>query len=50
MNNKLTDEEVITIAAAIDILRELREREEFLDTKTYSLLYELRYILELFEL
>ena len=50
MNNKLTDEEVITIAAAIDILRDLRDREEFLDTKTYSLLSELQAALDLFDL
>ena len=50
MPEKLTDSEIVVITDAIIIVEELRNRTQYLDSQTFSLLLELRDALEMFDL
>ena len=50
MPEKLTDNEIVVITDTIMIIEDLRNRTQYLDTQTFSLLVELRDALEMFDL
>ena len=50
MPEKLTDSEIAVITDALIIVEELRNRTQYLDPQTFSLLLELRDALEMFDL